>query len=313
MDIYPTHLSTQYYTAVCDYINTIIEISQRYRQGQDVDNRYYVYVYLDPRTMSPFYIGKGTDNRLYVHLFETYDNTENKKKYAYITGLRNKGFEPIVIKIRDGLLEDDAYSLETTLIRHYGRKGKDPGGILTNICIDNRPPVLRGADSPRYGKPYPAKALEKLLATKAKIRGKSYEEIYGETRAKEIKEKLGRSGESNPFFGKKHSEEATKKMSLAKLGKPSGRKGTYTLTSEAKKKVQLNNPNRRSIHTPQGEFLSAEEYARLNTGMVTSNGLRNVLKKCDKKITLLQVKQLTNIFTRDDIGKTPRELGYYYL
>lgn len=47
--------------------------------------------------------------------------------------------------------------------------------------------------------------------------GKTYEEFYGPIKAAEIKAKI--SGENNHMFGKHHTEEAKKKMSLEKLGK----------------------------------------------------------------------------------------------
>lgn len=42
---------------------------------------YYVYQYVDPETNKPFYIGKGKDNRMFHHLNETLDNTDNRKKF----------------------------------------------------------------------------------------------------------------------------------------------------------------------------------------------------------------------------------------
>jgi hypothetical protein len=101
---------------------------------------YYVYQYIDPRNNLPFYIGKGKGKRYQTHLFETADNTENLKKYAYIQGLRNKGLMPTIEIVLDNLSEDQAYHLEESLIIKYGRKDIDPQGILTNICLDNQPP-----------------------------------------------------------------------------------------------------------------------------------------------------------------------------
>jgi len=101
---------------------------------------YYVYMYKDPRTDLPFYIGKGTKGRYLHHLNETKDNTENIKKYAYIQGLRNKGLTPKIVIIQQDMLESEAYDLERDLIKYWGRKNIDENGILTNICEDNRPP-----------------------------------------------------------------------------------------------------------------------------------------------------------------------------
>ena len=75
--------------------------------------------------------------------------------------------------------------------------------------------------------------------------------------------------------------------------------------------MQLNNPNRKAIHTPHGEFLSAESYAK-HINIITACGLRNLLKACDKSLTIRNV-QNSKLFDKTDIGKTPRELGYYYI
>ena len=56
------------------------------------------------------------------------------------------------------------------------------------------------------------------------LKGKTYEEIHGEEKAKELKEKISercklRVGEKNSFYGKHHSLESKEKMRKAKLGK----------------------------------------------------------------------------------------------
>jgi len=108
-------------------------------------NEFYVYFYLDPtRNFLPFYVGKGKKGRAYSHLFETEENTENKRKFGRIRIIREKGFEPEVIFWKKELSEDAAYDLEEKMISFFGRKGFEPGGILMNICPDNRPPNPKG-------------------------------------------------------------------------------------------------------------------------------------------------------------------------
>ena len=118
---------------------------------QTNNSNYYVYVYLDPRKVGeynflnyefnyePFYVCKGKGNRCYKHLKETEDGTENLIKYRKIKKILNDGLKPKIIKIAKNLNEDDAYSLETILIKTIGRK-KDNSGPLTNILIENKPP-----------------------------------------------------------------------------------------------------------------------------------------------------------------------------
>jgi len=271
-------------------------------------NKFYVYQYIHPVTLLPFYIGKGTNNRMMHHLRETFDNTENKKKYAVIQGLKNKGLLPIVEKIQENIDESAAYELEETLIKKYGRRDLDENGILTNICQNNRPPSAKGKQrivSQEVKDKHARLNQERCL-------GKSYEEIYGITRAKEIKEKLPNVvGENNPFYGKTHSANTKSIMSeKAKSRKVPSRLG-IPFTEEAKILIGLNNPNRRAIHTPYGKFTSAEEFVN-KIGLISSNGLRRILKNCEDIITKRHVVN-NKLLTEQDIGKSFKDIGYYFL
>ena len=97
---------------------------------------YYVYLYIDPRTNLPFYVGKGIGDRKYYHLTETLETTINKRKYYRIQSIRRAGLEPIIEERHSMLSEVIAYELEEKLIRQYGRKGYDQNGILMNISIN---------------------------------------------------------------------------------------------------------------------------------------------------------------------------------
>ena len=100
-------------------------------------NSYYVYCIIDPIKCQPFYIGKGKGNRAFSHLK---GKTSAKRVNDKIKSLRAKGVEPIVQLLHENLEEKNAYDIETNLIAQYGRKDFDEGGILMNICEDNRPP-----------------------------------------------------------------------------------------------------------------------------------------------------------------------------
>ena len=51
-------------------------------------------------------------------------------------------------------------------------------------------------------------------------KGKTFEELYGEEKATELKKKVANLGEKNGFFGKQHSAEQRKKKSAEKLAAP---------------------------------------------------------------------------------------------
>ena len=113
--------------------------------------------------------------------------------------------------------------------------------------------------------------------------------------------------------GKKHSDKSKKKMSESaklRLG-PGNRKGTKQ-SAETKKKISKSNPNRKSINTPYGFFVSAEAFSVEHPDLCTSNGLRNILKKSHNKISSARAHR-SKLFTPNDIGKTPHELGWYYI
>ena len=93
---------------------------------------------------SPFYVGKGSYNRLYDHLKKANQLLENElvekiqNKEIYNTHklntikkiLKNKK-EPIILKIIENMIEDNAYEFEKYLIKTIGRKDKKLGP-LTN-------------------------------------------------------------------------------------------------------------------------------------------------------------------------------------
>lgn len=161
---------------------------------------YYVYQYIDPRNNLPFYIGKGKKKRYLRHLFETHENTENKKKWAYIQGLRNKNIEPLIEIVVDNLTEQDAIKLEDTLIHQYGRKDLDPDGILTNICFGINPPRHEWDDERRNKQ----SEIIKNITNERKHGGK-YEDGYN--RLKDSQSRMIAEGTHN-FVGKNNPNHA---------------------------------------------------------------------------------------------------------
>jgi len=91
---------------------------------------YYVYVYLDPRKkcsnnldgfqlqFEPFYVGKGKGRRYNLHLLAAKNGKDCKNKYKYrkIRSILKAGLEPIIIKIKEDLLEQDAFNKEIEFI-----------------------------------------------------------------------------------------------------------------------------------------------------------------------------------------------------
>ena len=147
---------------------------------------FYVYQLTDPRNNQPFYIGKGTGNRAKTHLLEIPD-TRNVYKENKIAAIRREGLEPKIEYIAENISDEKiAYNIEAELIKKYGRKGYDTGGILTNICPDARPPNHKG---------------------------RSYEQIYGPERALIERKKRADIQLSRGGYGpEKHTEETKQKI-----------------------------------------------------------------------------------------------------
>jgi hypothetical protein len=166
---------------------------------------YYIYALIDNRSNLPFYIGKGkTENQRHLdHFNETIDNTDNRHKFFKIQCLRGQGYEiPVNVLAENIIDEAHAYEIEAAFIKKYGRENLDAGGILTNICIDNRPPSHRGK------KQSPTHLAKRVESYKKTLTARGRKPMTPETKKKIG---LGVSGEKNGFYNKKHTEENKKK------------------------------------------------------------------------------------------------------
>lgn len=89
----------------------------------------YVYLYSDPQTLEPFYVGKGQGRRARAHLSRC--KREQSYFYMKLRKMLSEGIIPLIEKIEVSS-EWFANELEKGLIRLIGRK--DLGlGTLTNL------------------------------------------------------------------------------------------------------------------------------------------------------------------------------------
>lgn len=99
-------------------------------------NNYYVYTYLDPVKngryrygeyefdYEPFYIGKGKDDRWM-------DNNHRSKYFKNkINKIKSCGLEPLTIKIKENMIEDESFILESKSIKLIGRKDLENGPLI---------------------------------------------------------------------------------------------------------------------------------------------------------------------------------------
>lgn len=110
-------------------------------------NKYYVYVYLDPRKpglfrfndlvfeFEPFYVGKGSGARFKSHLV----SKRKHHKTNIINKIRLAQMEPLILKINECLSEAEALDIESKTITAIGTLSKIenvPTGPLCNLKID---------------------------------------------------------------------------------------------------------------------------------------------------------------------------------
>lgn len=97
-------------------------------------NIYYVYIYRHPKTLSPFYVGYGKNNRYLAHLHEAIQKptpTAGEHKLNTIRQLLRLSLEPIISIVDANLSKEQACELEEFLIELIGRRDLDTGP-LTN-------------------------------------------------------------------------------------------------------------------------------------------------------------------------------------
>jgi|OM-RGC.v1.009905921 hypothetical protein len=225
---------------------------------------FYVYQYIDPRSNLPFYIGKGSGDRKFYHLEETIKSTINKRKFFRIQSLKKLGLDPIIEEIAHFDCESDAYQLEESLIKQYGRKGYDPGGILLNISKNSNPPSRKGKTLTEE---------QKLKMRGRKMSKEHREKLKGRmpwnkgVKGAQVAWNKGMSlGPKTPMTeitkeklrlcntGKKKSEETRRKMSKNMKGRVPWNKGKTGIRRSGKPVV---------IESPQGQEY---HYDRLKDG-----------------------------------------------
>lgn len=194
---------------------------------------FFIYVLLDPRKKDntnyvinetefnfqykPFYVGKGKGNRIQQHYMKC-SLKKNTKKNNKILKIFECGLQPISIILFNNLKENNAYDIEKNVISIIGLSN------LTNMVeggVGQCSLSMRGDKNPMFGKhPIPwNKGLKGV--TKNKYKGKKLEDILGDEKAADIKNRLSekRMGKSwEEYFGKDKAREVRIKRTKERTG-----------------------------------------------------------------------------------------------
>lgn len=174
------------------------------------DTIFYVYKLIDPRNNKTFYVGKGKEDRKYYHIKNVKrNNAPNGNDYLYnkIKSILKDGYEDVKYEtVKRFCDEDQAYKKEKQLIKKIG---------IENLCN-----IGTGGCGGDKMSNHPDK--ERIYAEKdfeAWNKGKTYEECFGEEKAKRMKKQISernkghdpnegsfKSGENHRYYGKNRPE-----------------------------------------------------------------------------------------------------------
>lgn len=114
-------------------------MSEHFEEKTQLALSYYVYMLIDPETKRPFYIGKGTGDRVFAHVAGSIGMTDPiNMKYEKILSLRQKNLTPDHVIVRHGLSETMAFEIESSLIDSLRFIGYEVTNLVDGHDADER-------------------------------------------------------------------------------------------------------------------------------------------------------------------------------
>ena len=184
---------------------------------------YYTYAYLREGNRTPYYIGKGKENRCYRKDGRTILPPKDKSR---------------ILILKKNLTEEEAFKHEIYMIAVFGRKDLETG-ILWNLT-DGGEGISGISEKTRNklkecnkNRTHSEETKKKISETKKNSNNVSC--LKGVPRSEETKKKISEAKKGNTCcVGRKLSEETKKKMSEANIGKTHS-KETKRKMSETRK------------------------------------------------------------------------------
>ncbi|HCC52764.1 MAG TPA: excinuclease ABC [Porphyromonadaceae bacterium] len=106
---------------------------EEFSQKTKEELKYYVYILIDPRNNKIFYVGKGYENRVFSHVYESIENPKDTEKLEIIRAIKKNNQDVKYYIIRHGLKENEAFLVESILIDFLTFKDFSEGSKITNI------------------------------------------------------------------------------------------------------------------------------------------------------------------------------------
>lgn len=267
-----------------------------------IENIFYVYLLRRPDKIwadgkaQPFYVGKGSGNRVRVHLWRKGCNPYKENVVQKIIAM---GMEVISEKVYEDLSEEEAFEKERELIKFYGRENNGTG-ILCNMTDggegtsgwelsdetkDKMSNSHLGDKNINYGKPRSDSVKNKisLATTGRKLPKETLDKLIGRKLTDEHKKNISLAG-----TGRKQTEEAKEKVAASKRG--------ISRSEETKKKISINSIGKR--HTEETKQLMSE----IHTGKVHSEETK---QKCSE----IKIGLKNPFYGKKHSEETKRKIG----
>jgi hypothetical protein len=262
------------------------------------DKRFFVYIYFDPKTLTPkyaeykfefepFYVGKGKGKRHLQHVKDAKNTNKNSPKLIKIRALKAQNLIPIITIIKDCLNEKSAFELEILLIKTIGRMDKNQGPLL-NCTNGGQGQINRSFTDLHKQRISETRKTRHIKHTKETIEKlkiiKTGKKRSLETRQKISNALLKRDSETQNKFvysrkDKTNSKEHNKKISDANTGKIVSKQTSEKISKANKNKYVSNETRLKLSKAGKGRIVTEQTRLKLSTSNKGKKRTPKTIKK----------------------------------